>query len=206
MAFQKVSLKAYDGESDSGSMLVQCGSPLELSIPSNGSSELKPFRNPAAVPFDIHIQHVGSHLASSTKRSHVLALSSELDSLSSHTSTPIIDDYPDHEPSLPELYELRHQNLRVVIADVDRLFSDAHHQHRYGAAILPGNHREPTAALGCQKYSGDLPYDMDEQIFAGRLRNVDHRRWNTAWSTTSRIIYLIALAAAIAWHILSIRS
>ncbi|KAL9014125.1 MAG: hypothetical protein Q9173_001216 [Seirophora scorigena] len=194
-----------DNKRESGSLLVRCGSLSAASIVSTDSPATRNLQNPDYVPFDVYTQQLGSHLAYRSKRSEVLALSMELESLLPRASTPVADVHEDLVSLCQNLNGLRRQHISDVIGHVNRLFAESDNECRPGVEAITSTRKGLLPVLEDHIYAGRLLYDLEKQTHANGLQSNDKRAGNSVWLDTGRILCFMILGAALAWHCLGFR-
>ncbi|KAI4118091.1 MAG: hypothetical protein LQ345_001773 [Seirophora villosa] len=197
--------RGHDNKGESGSLLVRCGSLSAASIVQTDSPETRNLQSPDYVPFDVYTQQLGSHLAYRSKRSEVLALSMELESLLPRASTPVADVHEDLVSLCQNLNGLRRQHISDVIGHVNRLFAEGDNECHPGAEAFTSTRKDSLPFSEDHKYAERLLYDLENQIHANGLQSNDKRAGNSAWLDAGRILCLMILGAALAWHCLICR-
>ncbi|KAI4089025.1 MAG: hypothetical protein LQ344_005686 [Seirophora lacunosa] len=197
--------REHDNKSESGSLLVRCGSLSAVSLVPTDSPETRNLHYPDYVPFDVYTQQLGSHLAYRSKRSEVLALSMELENLLPRASTPVADVHEDLVSLCQNLKGHRRQDISDVIGHVNRLFAESDNECRPGAEAFTSTRKGSLPSSEDHKYAGHLLYDLENQIHANGLQSNDKRAGNSAWLDAGRILCFMILGAALAWHCLVFR-
>ncbi|KAL8961467.1 MAG: hypothetical protein Q9193_001975 [Seirophora villosa] len=187
--------RQHDNRSESGSLMVRCGSLSAASIVPTESPETGNLHYPDYVPFDVYTQQLGSHLAYRSKRSEVLALSMELESCVHEDLVSLCQN----------LNGLRRQHISDVIGHVNRLFAESDNECRPGAEAFTSTRKDSLPSLEDHKYAGRLLYDLENQVHANGLQSNDKRAGSSAWLGAGRVLCFMILGAALAWHCLVFR-